>query len=109
MNLLARQTAAVRHLAEQLRREDVRVARPLRQHLPEELLRLAARVHVRGVDEVDADVERRVDACLGLCAFDGAAVGQPRAEADLRDLDPAVAELAIPHWLSICARCSLPL
>ena len=97
-DLRAREPAvAVGHLAEHLRREHVRVARPRLEHLAEELLRPAARVDVRGVDEVDAGVERRGDARLGLVAFDGAAVGQPGAEADLRDVELAVAESPVLH------------
>ncbi len=69
--------AAVRHREEDLRREHVRVALPPGEHLAEELFGSAAGVDVRGVDEVDADLERLRDAGLGLVAPDAAAVGQP--------------------------------
>ncbi len=44
-----------------LGREDHLVAAGARQGLAEDLLRLALRIDVRGVDEVDPRVERRVD------------------------------------------------
>src|SRR4051812_37254547 len=57
-DLLAREAAVARRHGEvELRREHVRVARAAREHLAEELLRLAAAVDVRRVDEVDALVE----------------------------------------------------
>ena len=99
-HLLPRQPAVgVRHRAEELRREHVGVARTVPQHLAEELLGLAARVHVRRVDEVDADVERLRDASLGLAVVHAAAVGEPGAEADLRHLQVARAELSVAHVL----------
>ena len=55
-----------------------------REHLAEKRLGLAARVDVRRVDEVDADLERLFHARLRLRALDAAAIGEPRAEADLR-------------------------
>ena len=77
-DLFARQSVVVGvHREVQLRREDVRVAGARGQHLPEELLRAAGRVHVRGVDEVDADIEGRSDARFGLLVRDTAAVREP--------------------------------
>ena len=70
-------TVTVRHLAVDLRREDVRVARASLQDLAEELLGAPAGVHVRSVDEVDADLERLRDTGLGLFSVDAPAVGQP--------------------------------
>ena len=97
-DLLAREAvAAVGHLPEELGREDVRVARPVGEHLAEELLRLAARVDVRGVDEVDPDLERLRHARLGPLALDAAAVGQPGAERDLGHHQVARAKLPPAH------------
>src|SRR5439155_25248126 len=85
--LTGKATVAV-HREEQLRREDVGIARPTGEHVSEEFLCTAARVHVRGVEEVDPDLERLRDARLRLLARDAAAaVGQPGAEADLRDFE----------------------
>jgi hypothetical protein len=42
----------------ELRREDHVVATAAGQRLADDLLRLAGRVHVGGVDEVDASVQR---------------------------------------------------
>ena len=95
--LAGKSSVAPRHREEQLRREDVRVTRTIGEHLAEKLLRLAARVHVRRVDEVDADVESLGDAGSGLPALDAAAVGQPRAEAELRHLQLAGPELSVAH------------
>src|SRR6185437_16849725 len=83
-DLLAGEAAAtVGHRPEELRGEDVRVAGAAGDHLAEELLRLAARVDVRGVDEVDPELERLGHARLGPLALDPAAVRQPGAERDL--------------------------
>ena len=72
------------HREVELCREHVGVARPRFEHVAEERLRRPERVDVGGVDEVDAGVERGVDAGPRLVVRDAAAVGQPRAEADLR-------------------------
>src|SRR5581483_5753574 len=87
----------VRHPEVELRREHVGVARPVGEHLAEELLRAAARVDVGRVDEVDPDLERLRDARLRALAPDRAAVGHPRAERDLRDVEVARAELPRAH------------
>ena len=103
MHLLPREALVARvvHREVDLRREHVRVARPAGEHLAEELLRRAARVDVRGVDEVDAGVERRVDAGARLLVGDAAAVGEPRAEAISETCEVAVAELPVSHRGSI--------
>jgi hypothetical protein len=78
VDLPTRQTAvAGGHRPEELRRKHVGVARPVGEHLTEELLGLPARVDVRGVDEVDADVEGLPDAGLRLLSLDAAAVREP--------------------------------
>ena len=97
-----------RHREVELRREHVRVARPRREHLAEELLRGAVRVDVRRVDEVDAGVERRVDARDRLLARNAAAEGQPRAEADLRDVQVARPELPVPHRAIVAKSAQMP-
>jgi len=81
----------------ELRRQHVRVARAFGQDVSEEALGRAAAVDVCRVDEVDADLEGPVDAGLGLLAGDAARVRQPRAEADLRDLEVARAEAAVVY------------
>jgi hypothetical protein len=97
-DLLAGQaTAAVGHRPEELRGEDVRVAGAIGEHLAEEFLRLAARVHVRGVDEVDADLERLRDARFRSLAPDAAALGQPGAERELGHHQVARAEPPLLH------------
>ena len=97
-DLLAREpSVSVGHLAEHLRREHVRIARPRLKHLAEELLRTAAGIDVRRVDEVDSGVECCVDARLGLGALDRTAVRQPGAEADIGDVEVAVAEPPVIH------------
>ncbi len=99
-DLLAGQAvAAVGHVPEELGREDVRVAGAVGEHLAEELLRLAARVHVRGVDEVDPDLEGLRHARLGALASDAAAVGQPGTERDLGHHQIARAKLPPAHGL----------
>ena len=89
--------AAVGHRPVELGREDVRVAWAVGEHLAEELLRPAALVLVRGVDEIDPELKCFGDARLGPLAADAAAVGEPGAEADLRHLQVAGAELSIAH------------
>src|SRR5258708_27383408 len=42
-------------------------------------------INVGGVEEVDSQLQRLADASLRLVAFHSACVGQPRAEADLRN------------------------
>ena len=85
------------HLSVHLRREHDRVA-PALQGLADDLLRFAASVDIRGVDEVDPGVERGVD---GANAFVVVGVA-PRAEhhcaeAEWRDLHAGLAELASVH------------
>jgi hypothetical protein len=85
-NLLARETAVgLRHREVELRRENVRIARPFGEHFAEELLGPAAGIDVCRVDEVDAELERLRHAGLGPLAFDGAPVRHPGAERDLGD------------------------
>ena len=91
--------AAVRHRPEELRGEDIGAAGAFGEDLAEKLLRLAARVDVRGVDEVDPDLERLRDARLGPLAPDAAAVGQPGAEGELGHHQVARAELSPAHGL----------
>ena len=65
------------------------------QGLPDDLLRLASRVHVGGVDEVDAGVQRPVDDPDRLLMV-GIAPGAEhhRAQAERADLDAGGAEYA---------------
>jgi hypothetical protein len=66
--------------------------------LADDLLRLAGRVDVGGVDEVDPGVERAVDDADRVVVV-GVAPGAEhhRAEAELRDLDAGASERAVIH------------
>src|SRR5207237_649524 len=97
VHLLAREPAVAVHREEELRCANVGIAPPGRENLAEELLSAPARVHVRSVEEVDPDLERLFDAGDGAVTCNAAAVGQPRAEADLRDLEVRRSELAVTH------------
>ena len=105
-DVAARRAAHVRAgagLAEDLGRDDDALARDLEvlQRLPGDLFRAAGRVHVGGVDEIDARVERAADDPLGLVllqaadlaphAFFAAAEGHG-AEAELGDEEAGAAE-----------------
>ena len=90
-------TVAVAHREVELRGEHVRVARPGAEHLAEELLRRAATVDVRGVDEVDPELEGAIDAGDRPVALDATAERQPGAERDLGDVEVARAEAAVLH------------
>src|SRR5262249_1274971 len=109
-NLLAREPAtAVGSAAEDLRRDDVRVARPAGERAAEHFLRAALAVDVRRVEEVDAAVERRVHEGDRIALGEAAAERRPRSQADLGDSEIAVAELPVVHAsVSIWARWSLP-
>src|SRR5581483_10714520 len=96
----ARVAALVRVVAHRpvhLRRENDLVAAPAKR-LADDLLGLAARVHIRGVDEVDARVERALDDPDRLVAI-GVAPGTEhhRAEAEPADPDAGPAERAVLH------------
>jgi hypothetical protein len=65
--------------------------------IAEKCLGGAAAVDVRGVDEVDADLEGLVDAGARGRVVDAHSVGQPGAERDLGDLKVARAELPVAH------------
>ena len=88
---------AVAHREVDLRGEEVVVARDSLERAAGDLLGGSAPIHVRRVEEVDAELEGPVDAGDRPFVLDGAPVGEPRAEGDLRDLDAEVAELAVAH------------
>ena len=74
------------------------VAAAAGERLADDLLRLAARVDVGGVDEVDAGVEGRVDdrdALVVVRVAPGAEHHRPEAERG--DLDAGAAERAVVH------------
>src|SRR5438093_540592 len=58
-------------------------------------------VDVRRIEEVDARVEGSSGAGLGLLALHPSAVGEPRAECDLRHLDLRIAELPEAHGATL--------
>ncbi len=68
------------------------------EDLAPHLLRRPSPVDVRGVEEVDPGFEGGAGAGLGLLASHPDPVGQKGAEADLRDLEVAVAEAAELHY-----------
>src|SRR5205814_5241630 len=93
----ARQVGAVVHGLAELRREQHALTAP-RQRAADVLLARALRVDVRGVEEGDARAEGGVDHGARLLVV-AAAAEVVRAEADERDLGPAVAERARAHVL----------
>ena len=64
---------------------------------PERRFGCAARVHVGGVDKVDAFFPRAQNAFASDIAVDGVAVGQPRAEADDGEFETGVSERSKLH------------
>ncbi len=86
------------HLAVHLRGEDHPVPLGLRQRLPDDLLGLAERVDVGGVDEVDAGVEGGVDDADGVVVV-GVAEGPEhhRPEAEWADFEAGSSECAVFH------------
>ena len=81
----------------------------------EDFLGAPVAVDVRGVEEVDAELERDFDELVRGVVGEAAAERRPRPEADLRDPQIAVAELPVLHYssvsnssVSIWARWSLP-
>jgi len=96
-DLLAREAALAVQREEELRRQHIGAPGPSRKDFAQELLGATGSVDVRSVDEVDPDLERFGDAGRRLLSSDAAAVGQPGAEADLRNLEVARAQAAVPH------------
>ena len=85
------------HRGEELRREDDVVAAAV-ERLADDLLRLARRVHVGGVDEVDPGVEAAVDDPRALVVVGLAPRAEHHgAEAVLADLDPGASERSHAH------------
>src|SRR6201999_2375088 len=87
----------VRHLAPDLGREDVALARMGREDLTPGGLGGAAAIDVGGVEEVDPGIEGGLGAGAGLLELDPAGVGEPGAEGDLRYLEVRTAQLAKTH------------
>jgi hypothetical protein len=87
----------VRHLAPHLGRQHIGAARAAGKDPAPRRLGCAAAIHVGGVEEVDAGLERSVGAGAGLLQAHAAREGQPRAEGDLRDLQVRGAEPAVVH------------
>ena len=99
-HVLARETGVVRalpHREEDLGGQHVVVAVDPVQRPAHHLLGLAAPVHVRGVEEVDPELEGPVDAGRGRIVLDRSAVGQPRAEADLGHAQAACPQMPVAH------------
>ena len=84
VDLLAGEAAVgLRHREEDLGGEDVGAAVEVLQDLAPRRLGGAAAVDVGGVEEVDAGLEGRLGAGLGLLALHPGPVGEPGAERDL--------------------------
>src|SRR5918997_2775743 len=99
-DVLAREAPVVRplpHRKVDLRGEKVGVAVETFQGVADDLLCRAPHVHVRGVEEVDAEVVCPVDTIRRLTLCDAAAVGEPAPEGDLADLHPATAQPPVLH------------
>jgi hypothetical protein len=103
-----RRTAAVRavaHRAPELRRQDDLVATAAGECLADDLLRLALRVDVGGIDEIDPGVERAVDDAHGIVVVGVAPCAEHhRAEAQLRDLHAGASEWAVFHGVPVLVR-----
>ncbi len=99
-DMLARQAAvvgAVAHREKDLGGEEVRIPRILRQRLADHFFRFAGRVDIGGVEKIDAEFVRPVDALLGDFGLGRPAVGQPRPQRNLADLNAILAQVAILH------------
>src|SRR6185312_10001805 len=84
-----------------LRGEHIGGALAAGEHIAKQLLGGAASVHVGRVDEVDALVEGGLHARLRLLAGHAPGVRQPRAEADLGDLQITGAEATVVHGATL--------
>ena len=91
-----------RHGEAALRGEDHVVAPTAVERLGDDLLALAGRVDVGGVDEVDAGVEGAVDDGDAVVVVPVAELAEHHgAEAQARDLHPGVAEGAVGHVANV--------
>jgi hypothetical protein len=73
----------VAHRKVDLRCEEVVVPRDALEGAPRNFLRPSPAIHVGRVEEVDAELERAVDARDGALVLDRPPVGEPGAERDL--------------------------
>jgi hypothetical protein len=94
---VATAVGSLAHLEVPLRRQHD-VVSPRSQRLADDRLGLAVGVHVRGVDEVDAGVERGVDNARAVVVIAVADEAEHhRSEALRADLDARSAEAAVAH------------
>ena len=109
-DVAARGAACVRagaHFAENLGRDDHAVAWHLQvfQGLAGDLFRASAGVHISGIDEVDAAVDRRADQLLGITLLQRAdllpdalaTAERHRAQTQFRDEKAGSAERTVAH------------
>src|SRR4029077_12409210 len=68
------------HRAKHLGRQHVGCATDAMQRLAKHALRRAAAINIRGVDEIDPEVERLMNAGKRLVLFDAARISQPGAQ-----------------------------
>src|SRR6202043_3898872 len=88
----------VAHRAVHLGRQDDMLAPAAGQRLADDLLGLAARVDVGGVDEVDPRVERPVDDADALVVVGVAPLAEHHgAETQWADVDAGASEIAMDH------------
>src|SRR6185295_15345449 len=78
-------------------RQDVGIARPARECFAEDGFRRPATVDIRGVDEIDPQFKGAIYAGDRLVFLDADAIGEPRAQGNLRDIQVACSELAVFH------------
>jgi hypothetical protein len=100
---VAASVAALAHLEMRLRCEHDPIS-PSDQRFADDLLGLAVRVHVRGVDEVDAVLERRIDDANALVVVVVADLAEHHRSKTLNaDLDTRAAKRAISQGFSSIA------
>ena len=73
------------------------MSRKFLKALAERSLGFAFCVDVRGVEKIDAEIERAVDEAGGLREIDAGAQGEPRPEGDFADLKAATAQRSCSH------------
>src|SRR4029453_1943429 len=98
----------------QLRRDDDLIARrEVAQRPSEHFLTRAERVHVGGVEEIDAKLERATDERAPLLFREDPRAPlriavRHRAQTDARDLQTSPTKIHVRHWCMVAARYRLP-
>ena len=98
LDLRARQPLiATAHIPENFGAQNVGIAPTPGQRFAKNRLRRAPAIDIRGIEEIDAEIECPVHASDRLLLLDADAVSQPRAKRDFRDVQIAGAEFAVFH------------